>query len=273
VAKGTYLYCIIGATRTPRVRRRLVGIPGTGTIRLLAVAEPAPTRKARAPSPRRPRRFRLWLAVADAPLGDFGEAALNERFSDLDWVSRAAIAHESVIETFIDQPAVLPMKLFTIFLNDGRAIDHIERERRRIDGLLAKVAGHVEWGVRVTFDPSAVATPGASRATAGKQTGTSYLSQKKAVRDDAHRLTHEARRTLAALYSGLRRDAAQATRRSASEFPRAGRRPLLDAAFLVRRTQAGRFRSRVADASRHLQPAGYHLTLTGPWPPYSFAAD
>ena len=100
-AKGTYVYCVIAAPRRPRLARVPPGLPGTGRVRLLDV-EPG-----------------LFMAVADAPLDRYGEAAIARGLGDLDWVSRAAVAHEAVIESFVGETAVLPMKLFTIFTSDG----------------------------------------------------------------------------------------------------------------------------------------------------------
>src|SRR5947208_3620245 len=100
-SRGTYVYCLVAAARRPALRRIPPGLPGTGPIRQLDLD------KGR------------WLVVADAPLDRYGEAAISRRLSDLEWVSRAAVAHEAVIESFIDTAALLPMKLFTIFSSDA----------------------------------------------------------------------------------------------------------------------------------------------------------
>src|SRR5438874_13335934 len=114
-AKGTYVYCLVRSPRRPALRRARRGLPATGAVRLLDADRG------------------LWLVVADAPLNRYGADPINRRLTDLDWVSRAAVAHERVIESFIEASAVLPMKLFTIFGNDNRALDHIRQDRSRID--------------------------------------------------------------------------------------------------------------------------------------------
>jgi len=48
---------------------------------------------------------------------------------------------------------------------------------------------------------------------------------------------------------------------------------LLDAAFLVPRARARAFRAQAAREARALAKDGYGLTLTGPWPPYTFVQD
>src|ERR1700674_3963301 len=121
--KVVYVYCVISAKTRPRLSRAASGLPGTSPVRLLDVERG------------------LWVAVADAPLSRYGEATINR-----------GLAHEDVIESFIGETAVLPMKLFTIFTSDARALEHIAAQRTRIAGLVKRVGNHQEWGVRVVLD-------------------------------------------------------------------------------------------------------------------------
>ena len=50
-------------------------------------------------------------------------------------------------------------------------------------------------------------------------------------------------------------------------------RLLLEAAFLVPVTRARTFRAEIARRTRALAPQGYDLSLSGPWPPYSFVTE
>jgi hypothetical protein len=269
--KATYVYCLIAAPREPSIRSAGKGLPGTGRVRLLAV--PGGSSVPRARGVRRSPRLARWLAVADAPVDRYGESAINHRLTDLDWVSRAAVAHESVVESFIDAGAVLPMKLFTIFASDERALEHIRTEGRKIDAVVNRVLDHHEWGVRVLLDRS-TATAGAA---AGRRTtdssGAGYLARKKAQRDRTAELGRKAREVVADLYDRLATHSSFAKRRSATELPVKGGPLLLDAAFLVPRSRTTRFRAAVAREARALAPDGYGLTLSGPWPPYSFMHD
>jgi len=254
--KGTYVYCVIGAARRPRLARVRSGLPGMGPVRLLEVERG------------------LFMAVADAPLDRYGEAAINRGLSDLNWVSRAAVAHEAVVESFISETAVLPMKLFTIFTSDDRAIAHVRAERRRIAAAVKRVANHQEWGVRVVLDRTrATAAAPKKRMSAGARTGVDYLTRKKAQRDAAVELATHARETVAALYDRLAGRSRLAKRRLASEVPVQGGPLLLDAAFLVPRARATSFQALTARESRSLARHGYGLTVSGPWPPYSFVQD
>jgi len=269
---ATYVYCLIASGRIPALGRVPAGLPGTGPVRLLDVSGDVSTANARLRSRRRAAGSaqKQWLAVSDAPLPQYGDASINRHLSDLDWVSRAAIAHEAVVESFIDAPALLPMKLFTIFNNDGRALEHLRRDRSRIARLLKRVGGHHEWGVRVVMDPGY--RPTVKRHTAVGAPGVAYLALKKAQRDHASELVQRARTTVADLYDRLQAFASASRRRAATE-PAQGGPLLLDAAFLVPRSRSGRFLALVGRQSKALAAHGYQLVLSGPWPPYTFISD
>ena len=253
---GTYVYCVVASSRAPRPPRARRGLPGTGPVRLVDLARG------------------LYLAVADAPLNRYGAAAISKGLSDLDWVSRAAVAHEGVVESFLGAAAVLPMKLFTIFTSDERAVDHFRDQRSRISAMVKRVANHHEWGVRVVLDRSAAKKTSSRRPAADNVgTGIDYLTRKKARRDEALELAARARETVAALYDRLTARAREARRRSAAELPATGGPLLLDAAFLVPRARSAAFRAAAAREARTLAPHGYGLTISGPWPPYTFVQD
>ena len=252
---ATYVYCLVAAGRRPVLRKVPRGLPGTGAIRLVEVDRG------------------LWLVVADAPLNRYGADAINAKLSDLDWVSRLAVDHEAVIEAFIGTKAVLPMKLFTLFSSDQRAKDHIVEERRRIDAVLKRVAKRVEWGVRVVLDRGKALAKRRIAKPASVSSGISYLAHKKGQRDAVSELAKRARSVVTELYDDLARSAALARHRPQSEVPVQGGPLLLDAAFLVPQSKSSRFRT-IAERHAHaLSSSGYRVTVSGPWPPYSFIQE
>jgi len=246
-ASATYVYCLVAAGTRPRLARVPPGLPGTGPVRLLDV-EPG-----------------RYLVVADAPLSRYGETAIRRGLSNLTWVSRAAWAHEAVVEHFIDMPAVLPMKLFTLFTSDDRALVHLRGNWRRIESTVKRLTDHHEWGVRVVLGAAPLV-----RTAAAAGSGASYLKQKRAQRDAVVERVRRARANVTQLYHRLARQSGAARRRSAADLPARGGPVLLDAAFLVSRPRSRSFTRIVARESRALARHGYALTVTGPWPPYSF---
>jgi hypothetical protein len=252
---ATYVYCLVAAARRPAVPRTR-RLDGAGPVRLIEHG-------------RAGARLKKWLVVSDVPLDRYGAAAINARLSDLDWVSRAAVAHEAVVESFIGATALVPMKLFTIFADDARAVQRLGAQNDRIDAALKRVRGRIELGVRVTLDRQ----PRPARRARPADSGAAYLAGKKSQRDQLAELAVNAQAVVGELYDGLSRLAFDAARKTASELPVRGGPLLLDAAFLVPRTRAARFRSIVARKAQALAAGGYHVTLTGPWPAYSFMRD
>lgn len=260
---ATYVYCVVAAARPPRLDAAPAGLRGTGKPRLLEIDRG------------------LFAVVTSAPLKQYGEEAIQRGLANLDWVSAAAVAHEAVVEHFADADAVLPMRLLSaIFTSDDRARAHLRAERGRLAATAKRVAKHQEWGVRVLLDRTVAIAQAEGRAdrrqrasTAKAASGAAYLSRKKAHRDAAAELATRAHETVAALYDRLASKARLARRRSARELPAQGGALLLDAAFLVPKSRARTFRASAAREARSLAPHGYTVTLTGPWPPYTFVQD
>jgi hypothetical protein len=260
---ATYVYAVLDHRARPRVAATVTAVPGGGPVRLLPIA---------------PRRS---LVVSDVPLSRYGEAALARKLSDLEWVSRVALAHERVVEAFLSADAVLPMKLFTIFASDERAVAHVTASSADLDTLARRVARRQEWGVRLTVaampaspgDGVRSARKGARGAANAPRTGAAYLQHKKAVKDAASRRAEEARGVASSLFQALASHATEARRRSSTELPVQGGPLILDAALLVPRSAAARFKAAAARHARALSNEGYTVALSGPWPPYSFMRD
>lgn len=253
---ATYLYGIVAGRTAPRLPRTGRGLPDTGPPRAV------------------PAWDGVWLVVADAPLDRYGARAIGPRLRDLDWVSRCAVAHAAVVERIARMGAVVPMKLFTIFSSDARAVADVTRSRRRIERLARRVAGRQEWSVRVALDEQAAARSrirAAGRA-APARTGTGFLLRKKREKDVAREVLQAAVAEAARVYDRLGAHADDARRRTPAQAGETSRM-LLDATYLVPTAGARAFRAAVADCARRLAPAGYRVSLTGPWPPYTFAAE
>jgi hypothetical protein len=252
-----YLYCLVRSVRRPVVDRTLRPLPGATDVRV----EPAGDR--------------LWLVISHVPADDYGEAALARGLQDIQWVGARAMAHEAVVERFLDARAVLPMQLFTIFTSDERALAYVTHNRRRIERVLARVERQHEWGVRLTFQPGAIPGDLPQRASTRAQsrsaeTGAGYLARKRDQRSINEAQLAQARTQGNRAYRAMVRAATAARRRSATEQSAAGSKLLVDAAFLVPVRRTAAFRAALRREARDLGAAGIALAVTGPWPPYNF---
>jgi hypothetical protein len=247
----TYVYCVVKTgSGKPVLGKAPRGLPGAAAPRLLEVGGG------------------YDAVVASAPLARFSAEAIEARLRDLEWVAACGAAHEAVVEHGGRRGTVVPMKLFTIFSSDERARAHVAKMRRTLDRVVARIAGCEEWGLRVLFDEARAAERATARAPA-PATGAAFLQRKKDLGDAKRRLANVAQGEVEDLYRRLARTVKKAVRRAPPSRELAGR-VLLDAAFLVPHANAKTFRAAVTGAAKGLAKGGYHVTLTGPWPAYSF---
>jgi hypothetical protein len=248
-SSATYLYCVVSCPGMLSTDGAPPGPPGLSAPRALPVGDG------------------LWLVAADAPLPEYGADSIQERLQDLDWISERALAHEAVVEHFGRAGTVVPMKIFTLFAGDQRALEHIRSDRDRLDRILARIAGCQEWGVLVRFDESRAkdAVSGDGRPASG----TAFLQRKKQEKDAARTLLARLQPEMDVAFADLAARASESRRRA----PVPASPLLLDGAFLVRTADAAGFEQAVGRWAERLRESACELTLTGPWPPYNFLEE
>jgi hypothetical protein len=252
----TYVYCVVRSEHAPRVTRGMKGVPGAGAPRVIDAGAG------------------LWLVISHAPSATWSERSIAARLEDLPWVSRCALAHEAIVERFLGAGGLVPMKLFTLFADDERAIAWVARDRSRLLRLLARLGGREEWGCKLALDERRAIADAEARAGAGGRpaSGAAFLGRKRAIRDARAEITGGARDTADEIFDRLATHAGDARRKTPAQTPGAAR-VLLDASFLVPAGDRAAWRRTVGVAARELAKSGYELTLTGPWPPYHFVGD
>jgi hypothetical protein len=252
---ATYLYCLVQSEQAPSLARAPRGLPGTGTLRVLPAAGD------------------LWLVAADAPVARYGSAPVERGLRDLEWVALRAAAHAQVVAHFARRLTTLPMKLFTLFTGDARAVAHVRGSEARVRRVLARVDGRQEWGVRVRLDPALARrhARGSTRPAAARRSGTRFLLAKKRELDVAREIVREGRTLVSETFEELAGLAEGSRRRPPAELD--GTRLLLDVALLVDTRQLPRFKRAARAAGTRLAARGYRLVLTGPWPVYNFVGE
>ncbi|MBX3201221.1 MAG: GvpL/GvpF family gas vesicle protein, partial [Labilithrix sp.] len=131
--RATYVYCIVKSSSAPKLGRAPRGLEGAGVARLLDAGD----------------GYRL--VVATAPLALYDAAAIDARLRDIDWVGGRAAEHEAIVEHAAGLGTVVPMKLFTLFSTDERALEHVQKMKRSLARVVERIAGCEEWGLRILF--------------------------------------------------------------------------------------------------------------------------
>jgi gas vesicle protein GvpL/GvpF len=259
---ATYLYGIARSAAPLSAEGAPAGLPETSPPRLV------------------PLGGDLQLVVGDAPLPAFSGEAIERRLADLTWVSTCAVAHERVVAHFAARAPVVPLKLFTLFASDARAVAELAGRRARIEEVLERVAGCQEWGVRVHYDAAqarraAAADPGSGDPASSARrpaSGSDFLRRKKEQQEASRTLASRAGEAAEEAFAALS-GAATAARRREPVAGESGPRLLLDAAFLVPVAGTAAFERAVQAAAERLAANACEVNLTGPWPPYNFIEE
>jgi hypothetical protein len=253
-ATATYVYCVAHSAARPKASRAPGGLPDADAPRLLDAGGS------------------LWIVCASASLAAYGPGVLENALRDLSWVGDVAVAHEAVVEHFVQQKnvTVVPMKLFTMFSTDARAVEQMRSRRREILAVVKRIADCVEWGVRITR--TAAENGPLERESAKPASGAAFLTAKKQARDAARERVRAATESADAAYTTLSAIARDARRRD--DAPEgAAAPPLLDAAFLVPAGRRTRFKAAARKLAAAGARAGTEITVTGPWPAYNFVQE
>jgi hypothetical protein len=217
----------------------------------------------------------LTLIVSRVPRAQFDAERLRANLNDLAWLERTAREHEAVLDDVLASTTVVPLRLCTIFddIDGGRRM--LQRERDVLVRALAQLDGREEWGVKLLVDGDRLA---ATAAPDGDQAhgegGAAYLARRRHERQ-----AREAARSLAAqivddIDTTLRMHAIASVRLPAQNRELSGYtgEMVLNCAYLVDADEVDALRATAEELQQRYDDYGAQLVLTGPWPPYNFAA-
>ena len=213
----------------------------------------------------------LTAIVGDVSDHEYGEAALRRNLEDLDWLGWTARAHHAVLEAVAGRGPVVPMRLATLFASDAGVIGMLREQADELRGALSLIRARSEWGVKAYAVKPSDPVPDPARAAAGS--GAAYLQRRRAQLTASKDARQEALASARSVYGELGRLAVSARLYPPQAPDLAGQQTpmVLNAAYLVADERAGEFAAAVADlTARH---RFVQLTLTGPWPAYSFVGE
>jgi Gas vesicle synthesis protein GvpL/GvpF len=255
-ATGVWVYAIAETVGTARLGE-LSGVGG-GRPRLVEAAG-------------------LMAIVEDVGLDECGESALRRNLEDLAWLEAAARAHHRVIDGVGQLAPVMPMRLATVYSDDTGVSTVLAERGADFRQALRRIGTRREWGVKAyAAQPSeSGGAPGGAAAgppAAGAGTGAAYLQRRRSELSAHKDARRAALRSAQEVHCELSRLAVE-NRLHAPQAPQlTGTREqmILNAAYLLDDERGDDFAAVVSALAE--QHPGVRLELTGPWPPYSFAA-
>jgi hypothetical protein len=180
-----------------------------------------------------------------------------------------ARGHDTVVRAAAGAGPVLPLRFGTVVPDDAAAQRLLHEHGTAAREQLSRIGDTREWGVklvrRLAPEPTDV---GARARERSGVTGTEYLTRRRHVLEQHDAVEAAAERAADLLDETLRPHVAESLRRGGSP----GSSLLLDLALLVAPADEAGFLSAAAGLRDRLEPDGLEVEVTGPWPPYSFAA-
>jgi hypothetical protein len=216
----------------------------------------------------------IGAVYREVAVDEFRGAAGERNLVDPAWIMPRIRAHEAVVEAAMRLSPVFPARFATLYNSLSSLAGFMRRHEAVIKGFLRQVTGQEEWALKVTADLDDMATLDALAVQlwpdwSGYPPGLRYLRlrQERAVllaaaRERAARRAADlvdAMRTLTMSIRPLDRSPAATATRFVADY-----------ALLAAGGQQAALEDRRALLAAEAARAGLCLTLSGPWPPYSF---
>ena len=218
----------------------------------------------------------LTAVVSPVSLEEFGEDALRRNLEDLAWLEAVARAHHGVVAATARLFTLLPMRLATVYSGEAAMRAGITADAAGFRAALERLGSRTEWGVKAYAapDPHGSAPGRQEPAAEGDEAGSGldYLRRRRAQLSARRDAAHDAAQSARAVHEELAGQAAESRLHPPQSAQLSGRSEpmVLNAAYLLDDDRAEGFAATV----RALNDRNPRLLveLTGPWPPYSFAA-
>lgn len=210
------------------------------------------------------------VAVVAQPVPEAFLAKLQDGNTDpaaQQWLTDRLLEHERVVEAFVAAGPVFPLG-FGVLLGDPAGLrDAVGPHLDTLSAFFAGAAGRQEWCLKFYLHEEA---PRRGEMAQAARSGLDYLAARRALPERLAVRETAGRAFVETALAGIGRHCEEMLGRETGTAPGKGLRLLANVALLVRASECAALVAAVdalvpAAANEELE-----LTLTGPWPLYSF---
>jgi hypothetical protein len=171
-----------------------------------------------------------------------------------------------VIEAYHERMTVIPMRYGCLFDDPDAVAAHLGAHQGQYQAVLAELDACAELSLRIPIGHSAAQADPATQAVAEQTSGRAYLLQRQRALSAEQTAVHQA--------EALDRQLVGLVRRREIEAGSFAGQAMVSVHYLVPRPRVAQVTAvlRAASADAAARPVPRAWQLSGPWPPYHFAA-
>jgi hypothetical protein len=220
----------------------------------------------------------LAAFCSQVELDDFSQAVIDARANDVEWLGAIGYRHQAVMMALMHGGTILPLRAFTLFGSDQALRAKLREEGETFARVLARLDGKQEWTVRIELDPQRWSDALVRRVDTLRDlsaqiesapAGRAFLLKKK-LDEEKKRASREAEVQVVAEIESAVAEALACDTVAESRAQRNGAFPQIN--VLIDRDEDARLQELRETLDARYRDEGVAVVLTGPWPPYSFAA-
>lgn len=213
-----------------------------------------------------------WTMIVSAvPADEYSQESIDLHADDLEWIGAIGLGHQRVNQALADQGDVIPLRAFTLFSDEDAAEQWLEQQKNILERVLKRISGKLEWTIKLQLEGTAwmknPAVDDLEREIASAPAGKAFLLQKK--------LERELERSRAEMENDLVKEVAAGIEKASgaeavveTRMARSGGDPQID--LLYDRDRIEELEQLLESTRMDLEDKEISISVTGPWPPYSF---
>jgi hypothetical protein len=183
------------------------------------------------------------------------------------WLTDRLLEHERVVETFVGLGPVFPLGFGVLLADPAGLHDAVSPHLDMLSAFFAGAAGRQEWCLKFYLHDEA---PRRGEMAQAAKNGLDYLAARRALPERLAAREAAGRVFVETALAGLGCHCEDILAREAGTAPGKGLRLLANIALLVRATECAALEAAVDGLVAAAAQEGLEVTLTGPWPLYSF---
>lgn len=220
------------------------------------------------------------IAAVFSPVSaeEFSQEIIDERAGDLDWLGAIGYRHQQVVMALMQMTAIVPLRAFTFFSSEQALRAYLQEQSEALEHHLERLDGKQEWTLRVEIDPARWSESLSARVPAlgdlehqiaVASPGKAFLLRKK-LDDEKKRASNEAENEVVAEIEQVVLERLRCDTMAESRERRGGAFPQIN--VLLPRDEEAVLQELHDELASRYSSEGVEVVVSGPWPPYTFAA-